>query len=64
MGFLLPALWNKLPEVLKNILKSQGSKPWTWDDFRKAMIAVSPMDLHDEAVEISNVRISMQRSEL
>src|SRR6266481_8283886 len=53
LGFLLPALWNKLPEVLKNVLKSQGSKPQMWDDFHKAVIAISPTDLCEEAVEIS-----------
>src|SRR6266481_5880860 len=56
LGFLLPALWNKLPEVLKNVLKSQGSKPQTWSDFCKAVIAISPSDLHEEAAEISQCK--------
>ena len=52
-GFLLPALQNKLPEALRNVLKSQGKKLKTWDDFRKAMIAVSLLDLREEATEIA-----------
>ena len=52
-GFLLPALRNKLLEALRNVLKSQGKKPKTWDDFRKAMIAVSLSDLCEEATEIA-----------
>ena len=53
-GFLLPALWNKLPEALWNILKSQGNRPRTWDDFRKAMVVVLPTDLWEEVAEISH----------
>ena len=34
-------------------MKSQGKKPKTWDDFHKAMIAVSLSDLHEEAAEIA-----------
>ena len=34
-------------------MKSQGKKPKTWDDFCKAMIAVSLSDLHEEAAEIA-----------
>jgi len=32
-GFLLPALWGRLPEALRNMLKSQGNRPRTWEDF-------------------------------
>ena len=53
LGFLLPALRDKLPEALRNVLKSQGKKPKTWDDFRKEIIAVSLSDLHKEAAEIA-----------
>ena len=53
LGFLLPALRDKLPEVLRNMLKSQGKKPKTWDDIRKAMIAVSLSDLCEEVAEIA-----------
>ena len=52
-GFLLSTLQNRLPEALGNILKSQGSKPQTWDDFHKAMITILPSDLCKEAAEIS-----------
>ena len=34
-------------------MKSQGKKPKAWDDFHKAMIAVSLSDLHEETAEIA-----------
>ena len=45
LGFLLPTLQDKLPEALRNVLKSQGKKPKAWEDFSKAIIAISLSDL-------------------
>ena len=53
LGFLLPALRDKLLEALRNVLKIQGKKPKTWDDFCKAMIAISLTDFCKEAAEIA-----------
>src|SRR6266481_3413565 len=52
-GFLLQTIRNQLPEAVRKALKSLGKKPTTWDKFRKAMIAIPLMDLHEEATEIT-----------
>ena len=44
-GFLLPSIRKQLPEVVQNTLKSQGTRPRTWDKFRRAIMAIPLSDL-------------------
>jgi len=52
-GFLLPAIRSQLPEAVKNMLKSLGKKPKTWEEFRKVMTAIPLSDLREEAADIA-----------
>ena len=52
-AFLLPTIRKQLPEAIKNVLKSSGTRPRTWEEFRKAMVAIPLSDLREEAVGIA-----------
>ncbi len=52
-SFLLQTVRNQLPEAVRNMLKSLGKKPKTWDKFRKAMITIPLSDLREEAAKIA-----------
>ena len=52
-AFLLPSIRNQLPEAIKNMLKSTGKRPKTWEEFRKVMTTIPLSDLREEAAEIA-----------
>ena len=51
--FLLPLVWNQLPEAIRNMLKNTRKKAKTWEEFRKAMTMMPLSDLSEEAAKIA-----------